>query len=431
MASWASVGRLRPTLYVQVLVAIGLGALLGHFLPETGEAMKPLGDGFVKLIKMLIAPIVFCTIVCGIAGMQSMKKVGKTASLSLLYFEVVTGVALLAGLAVVNLVQPGAGMHIDPVTLDATSVQSYATATRPATAAEFLLNIIPSSAVDAFAKNDILQVLLFSVLFGVALHAAGERSRVVFDFIEKLSHVFFNIIAMVMKVAPLGAFGAVAFTIGKHGVGTLAALGQLLLCFYVTCLLFIFGVLGLIARLHGFSLWALLKYLRDEILIVLGTSSSESVLPQMLRKLEALGVEKSVVGLVIPTGYSFNQDGTSIYLTMAAVFLAQAIDMPFDLGQQLLLLGVLLLTSKGVAGVTGTGFVVLAASVTAADFVPVGALALILGIDRFMSEGRSLTNLIGNGVATIVVGRWCGAVDMGMLRETLQQPRVSLDERRA
>lgn len=411
--------RFYHSLYFQVLTAIAIGVGLGHFYPETGAAMKPLGDGFIKLIKMIIAPIIFCTVVVGIAGMEDMKKVGKTGGLALLYFEIVSTIALLVGLLIVNIVQPGAGMNVDPASLDTKSIAAYTAPGKMQSTTDFLLNVIPSSVVDAFAKGDILQVLLFSVMFGFALHKFGGRGTLVFDFIEKTSHVLFQIVNVIMKVAPIGAFGAMAFTIGKHGVGTLAQLGQLMITFYATCLVFIFVVLGTIAKVHGFSILKFIKYIKEELFIVLGTSSSESVLPRMMAKIENLGVTKSVVGLVIPTGYSFNLDGTAIYLTMAAVFIAQATNTPMDLTQQLTLLGVLLLTSKGAAGVTGSGFIVLAATLSAVGGVPVAGLALILGIDRFMSEARALTNLIGNGVATIVVGKWCGELDTVALNKHL------------
>jgi aerobic C4-dicarboxylate transport protein len=406
------------SLYAQVLIAIAIGVLLGHFWPHTGEAMKPLGDGFIKLIKMLIAPIIFCTVVLGIAGMEDMKKVGRTGALALIYFEVVSTVSLIIGLDSVNVVKPGAGMNVDPATLDIASVQQYTHSDSLKGVADYLLDIIPTSVVDAFAKGDILQVLLFSVLFGFAMHALG-RENVLFQFVEKLSKVLFGIVGIIMKLAPIGAFGAMAFTIGKYGVGTLASLGKLMACFYVTCLIFIFGVLGLIARAHGFRITRFVRYIKEELFIVLGTSSSESVLPRMITKMENLGVQKSVVGLVIPTGYSFNLDGTSIYLTMAAVFIAQATNAHLDLMHQITLLLVLLLTSKGAAGVTGSGFIVLAATLSAVGHVPVAGVALILGIDRFMSEARALTNLIGNGVATLVVGQWCGSVDEAKVREQL------------
>lgn len=410
------------SLYVQVLFAVTLGVLLGHFYPQVGSDMKPLGDGFIKLIKMIIAPIIFCTVVVGIAGMEDMKKVGKTGGLALLYFEVVSTIALIVGLVIVNFVQPGVGMNVDASTLDTKGIAAYTAPGKMQGTVDFLLNVIPSSVVDAFAKGEILQVLLFSVLFGFALHKFGGRGTLVFDFIEKLSHVLFDIVGIIMKVAPIGAFGAMAFTIGKYGVDSLFSLGKLMGTFYLTCLIFVFAVLGLISRLHGFSIWKFVKYIKEELLIVLGTSSSESVLPRMMEKLENLGARKSVVGLVIPTGYSFNLDGTSIYLTMAAVFIAQATDTPMSLTQQLTLLAVLLLTSKGAAGITGSGFIVLAATLSAVGGVPVAGLALILGIDRFMSEARALTNLVGNGVATLVVAKWTGDLDMQRLHEGLNNP---------
>src|SRR5215207_6531516 len=421
--------KLYQSLYLQVITAIVIGVLLGHFYPQTGEAMKPLGDGFIKLIKMIIAPIIFCTVVVGIAGMEDMKKVGKTGGLALLYFEIVSSIALVVGLVIINLVRPGAGMNIDASTLDTKGIAAYTGPGKMATTTEFLLNVIPSTVVDAFAKGEILQVLLFAVMFGFALHKFGGRGTLVFDFIEKFSHVLFVIVGYIMKVAPIGAFGAMAFTIGKYGVGSLLQLGQLMATFYATCLIFIFVVLGGIARANGFSIWKFIKYIKEELLIVLGTSSSESVLPRMMAKMENLGAKKSVVGLVIPTGYSFNLDGTSIYLTMAAVFIAQATNTPMTLTQQLTLLAVLLLTSKGAAGITGSGFIVLAATLSAVGHVPVAGLALILGIDRFMSEARALTNLIGNGVATIVVARWTGDLDIGRMQRQLDhESAVEADE---
>ncbi|MDB5841818.1 MAG: C4-dicarboxylate transporter DctA [Herminiimonas sp.] len=412
---------LYKSLYVQVLTAIVLGVLLGYFYPQTAAAMKPLGDAFIKLIKMIIAPIIFCTVVVGIAGMEDMKKVGKTGGLALLYFEVVSTVALIVGLFIVNLVQPGGGMNIDPKSLDTAGIAAYTGPGKMQSTTEFLLNIIPSTVIDAFAKGEILQVLLFAILFGFALHRYGGRGTLVFDMIEHTSHVLFSIVGIIMKLAPIGAFGAMAFTIGKYGLGSLVSLGKLMGTFYATCLIFIFGVLGLIARLHGFSIWKFIKYIKEELLIVLGTSSSESVLPRIMAKMENLGVKKTVVGLVIPTGYSFNLDGTSIYLTMAAVFIAQATNTPLTFGQQITLLAVLLLTSKGAAGVTGSGFIVLAASLSAVGHVPVAGLALILGIDRFMSEARALTNLIGNSVATVVVARWTGDLDTARMRRVLDR----------
>ena len=423
------------SLYLQVITAIVIGVLLGHFYPQAGESMKPLGDGFIKLIKMIIAPIIFCTVVVGIAGMEDMKKVGKTGGLALLYFELVSSLALVIGLVIINLVEPGVGMNVDPKALDTKGIAAYTGPGKMQGTVEFLLNVIPTTVVDAFAKGEILQVLLFSVMFGFALHRFGGRGTLVFDLIEKGSHVLFSIVGIIMKVAPIGAFGAMAFTIGKYGVGSLLSLGKLMGTFYATCLFFIFVVLGLIARLHGFSIWKFIKYIKEELLIVLGTSSSESVLPRMMAKMENLGARKSVVGLVIPTGYSFNLDGTSIYLTMAAVFIAQATNTPMTLTQQFTLLGVLLLTSKGAAGITGSGFIVLAATLSAVGGVPVAGLALILGIDRFMSEARALTNLIGNGVATIVVARWTGDLDTQRMQRQLdnesdaeaEEPEAVLD----
>ena len=410
---------LYKSLYVQVLVAITIGILLGHYYPETGVALKPLGDGFVKLIKMVIAPIIFCTVVSGIAGMQSMKSVGKTGGYALLYFEIVSTVALIIGLVVVNVVKPGAGMHIDVSTLNASSVAAYAAAGAQQTTVGFLLNVIPNTVVGAFANGDILQVLMFSVLFGFALHRLGSYGKPVLDMIDRFAHVMFNIINMIMKLAPIGAFGAMAFTIGQYGVGSLVQLGYLMACFYITCLLFVLVVLGGICRAHGFSVIKLIRYIREELLIVLGTSSSESALPRMLAKMERLGAKKSVVGLVIPTGYSFNLDGTSIYLTMAAVFIAQATDTTMDITHQITLLLVLLVASKGAAGVTGSGFIVLAATLSAVGHLPVAGLALILGIDRFMSEARALTNLVGNAVATVVVAKWVKEMDNDKLASEL------------
>ena len=410
---------LYKSLYIQVLVAITIGILLGHYYPETGVALKPLGDGFVKLIKMVIAPIIFCTVVSGIAGMQSMKSVGKTGGYALLYFEIVSTIALIIGLVVVNVVQPGAGMHVDVSTLNASSVAAYAAAGAQQTTVGFLLNIIPNTVVGAFANGDILQVLMFSVLFGFALHRLGSYGKPVLDLIDRFAHVMFNIINMIMKLAPVGAFGAMAFTIGQYGVGSLVQLSYLMICFYVTCLLFILVVLGSICRFHGFSVLKLIRYIREELMIVLGTSSSESALPRMLAKMERLGAKKSVVGLVIPTGYSFNLDGTSIYLTMAAVFIAQATDTTMDITHQITLLLVLLIASKGAAGVTGSGFIVLAATLSAVGHLPIAGLALILGIDRFMSEARALTNLIGNAVATVVVAKWVDELDTDQLQAEL------------
>ena len=401
--------RLLRLLYVQVLIAIVAGALIGHFAPELGVALKPLGDAFIRLIRMLIAPIIFCTVVLGIAGMDNLRSVGRTGLFALGYFEIVTTLALVLGLVVINVLKPGEGMHVDVATLDPTRIASYTTQAQDQGVVAFLLNIVPDSMFGAFARGEILQVLLIAILCGFALQHCGARAATLRSGIEGFSNVLFTIVGYITRLAPIGALGAMAFTIGSQGVGALAQLAMLMACFYATCLLFVFGVLGVIARLHGFSIFSLVRYLREELLIVLGTSSSESVLPRLIDKLEKLGCQRSVVGLVVPSGYSFNLDGTCIYLTMAAVFLAQATDTPMTIGQQLLMLGVLLLTSKGAAGVTGSGFVVLAGTLAAVDGPPLASLALILGIDRFMSEARALTNLVGNAVATLVVSKWTGA----------------------
>lgn len=408
-------------LYVQVLCAIALGVLLGVFYPDLGAQMKPLGDAFIKLIKMLIAPIIFCTVVHGIASMEDMKKVGRVGIKALVYFEVMTTAALIIGLVIVNLWKPGVGMNVDPASFDPKAVAAYTAKAAEQSTVEFFLHIIPTTVVGAFAEGEILQVLLIAILFAFALHWLGERGKPLLHIIDQTAHVFFGIVGIVMKVAPIGAFGAMAFTIGKYGLGTLVSLGSLMLGFYATCLLFVFGVLGLVARLCGFSIFKFIRYIKEELLIVLGTSSSESVLPRMLAKMENLGADKSVVGLVIPTGYSFNLDGTCIYLTMAAVFLAQATNTDLSLSQELGLIAILLLTSKGAAGVTGSGFIVLAATLASLGTVPVASIALILGVDRFMSEARALTNLVGNGVATIVVAKWENALDTNRMHQHLNQ----------
>jgi aerobic C4-dicarboxylate transport protein len=410
------------SLYFQVLVAIAVGVLLGILYPETAAQMKPLGDGFIKLIKMMIAPIIFCTVVLGIAGMEDMKKVGKTGGFALLYFELMSTIALVVGLLIINIVQPGSGMNIDPATLDQKSIATYAEPGKLQSTTDFILNIIPTTIVDAFAKGEILQVLLFAVLFGFALQKFGGKGSPLFDLIEKISRVLFQIVSYIMKAAPIGAFGAMAFTIGTYGLASLANLAKLMATFYITCLIFIFAVLGLVAWLHRINIFRFLRYIKEELLIVLGTSSSEAALPRLMAKLENLGAGKSTVGLVVPTGYSFNLDGTAIYLTMAAVFIAQATNTNLDLRHQIVLLAVLLLTSKGAAGVTGSGFIVLAATLSAVGAVPVAGLALILGIDRFMSEARALTNLIGNGVATLVVANWTGDLDVDQMHTRLANP---------
>ena len=408
-------------LYAQVLTAIVLGVLLGHFYPSLGEAMKPLGDAFIKMIKMVIAPIIFFTVVHGIASMKDMKKVGRVGLKALIYFELVTTAALIIGLLVINLWKPGVGMAVDPSAIDTKAIASFTAKAKEQSTIHFLMDIIPSTVVGAFATGEILQVLFFAVLFAFGLQALGERGETVLRLIDVVSHVFFRIVGYIMKLAPIGAFGAMAFTIGKYGVGTLLSLGNFMLSFYATCLLFIFLVLGTIARLCGFSILKFIRYIKEELLIVLGTSSSESVLPRMIAKMENLGCEPSVVGLVIPTGYSFNLDGTCIYLTMAAIFLAQATNTDLTIWQELGIIAILLLTSKGAAGVTGSGFIVLAATLASVGTIPVASIALILGIDRFMSEARALTNLIGNGLATVVVAKWENALDETRLHRRLNR----------
>ncbi len=419
MATAAQHRKFYQTLYFRVLCAIVIGIVLGHFWPKTGADMKPFGDGFIKLIKMLIAPIIFCTVVTGIASMESMKRVGRVGLMAIVYFEILTTVALIVGLIVMNVIQPGVGMNVDPASLDQKAVAAYAKAGAEQSTVEFVMNVIPNTVVDAFAKGEILQVLLFSILFGFGLFALGDTGKPLLAIIEKVSGVLFRIVGYVMYLAPLGAFGAMAFTIGRYGVGSLVQLGQLMATFYATCLLFVFVVLGGVARMHGFGIWKLIKYIKEELFIVLGTSSSESVLPRMIAKMEVLGCEKTVVGLVIPAGYSFNLDGTCIYLTLAAIFIAQATNVDLTIWHQITLLMVLLLTSKGAAGVTGSGFIVLAATLSSINVVPVAGLALILGIDRFMSEARALTNLVGNAVATIVVAKWNNALDEARLHRHL------------
>ena len=414
-------------LYFQVIVAIIIGILLGHFQPTLGASMKPLGDGFIKLIKMIIAPIIFCTVVIGIASMGDVKKVRRVGGKALLYFEVLSTVALTIGLIIMNFFRPGSNMNVDVSSLDPASVANY---TKAASSnhgfADFLLNIIPSTVVDAFAKGDISQVLFFSVLFGFALSALGPQGKKLLTIIEDISQVFFKIINIIMRFAPLGAFGAMAFTIGNYGLKSLGPLAELMGTFYLTCLLFIFVVLGAISKYIGFNILDFITYIKDELLIVLGTSSSESVLPRIMHKLEDLGCSKSVVGLVIPTGYSFNLDGTSIYLTMAALFVAQATNTDLTLLQQLTILAVLMLTSKGASGVTGSGFVTLAATLSVVPTIPVAGLALILGIDRFMSEARALTNLIGNGVATLAISKWENELNYDKLNAELNADEEDL-----
>jgi aerobic C4-dicarboxylate transport protein len=419
-------------LYVQVLIAIVLGTLLGHFYPAAGEAMKPLGDGFIKLVKMIIAPVIFLTVVTGIAGMRELAGVGRVAGKAFAYFLFFSTLALIVGLIVANVVQPGAGLDIDPATLDAGAVATYSEKAHATGLTDFVMAIIPDTIVSALTSGSILQVLFVAILFGIALSLVGEVREPVLALLERLAIVIFRLVGILMKVAPIGAFGAIAFTIGRYGVGTLANLGALVATFYLTSLLFVFVVLGAVARACGFSIFRLIRYLRAELLLVLGTSSSEAALPSLIEKMERAGCAKPVVGLVVPTGYSFNLDGTNIYMTLAALFIAQACNVHLSIGEQLALLGVAMLSSKGAAGVTGAGFITLAATLSIVPSVPVAGMALILGVDRFMSECRSLTNFIGNAVATIVVARWEGALDAGQLARALsgqgsEEPPVVAD----
>jgi len=411
--------RILKSLYVQVLIAILTGVLLGHFYPDFSVQLKPLGDGFIKLVKMMIAPVIFCTIVTGIAGMQNTKKVGSVGLKAIIYFEVVTTLALIIGLMVMNIVQPGAGMNVNPATLDAKAVEQYTSQAHAQNGKDFILDIIPENIISAFAHNHLLQVLLFSLLMGFALSKIREKATPLLKGIQSLEDGLFAIIHMIMKLAPVGALGAMAFTVGKYGIGLLGPLANLMLCFYITCIIFILLILGSILKLAGFNIFKLLVHIKEELLIVLGTSSSEPALPGLIEKLEKAGCSEPVTGLVVPTGYSFNLDGTCIYLTMAAVFLAQATNTPMDITQQITLLLVLLLTSKGAAGVTGSGFITLAATLPAVGHIPVAAITLILGIDRFMSEGRALTNLIGNAVATVVVAKWEKEIDMEVAKDVI------------
>jgi len=398
-------------LYVQVLIAITAGVLIGHFAPQTGEALKPLGDAFIKLVKMVIAPVIFLTIVTGIAGMRDLSSVGRVAGKAFAYFLFFSTLALLVGMIVANVVQPGAGLNIDPASLDASKVAEFAEKAHESTLTGFLMSIFPDTFLSSMTEGNILQVLLVSILFGIALSMIGDRGTRVLDLLNDISIAFFKLVSIVMKVAPVGAFGAMAFTIGKYGIGSLSNLLMLVGTFYFTSFLFVTVVLGLVAKLCGFSIFRLIAYLKGELLLVLGTSSSESALPALIEKMERAGCPKTIVGLVVPTGYSFNLDGTNIYMTLAALFIAQACNVDLTIGQQLLLLGVAMLSSKGAAGVTGAGFITLAATLSIVPSVPVAGMALILGVDRFMSECRSLTNFIGNAVATVVVSRWENALD--------------------
>ena len=409
-------------LYVQVIVAIVLGIALGQFYPQLGEQMKPLGDAFIKLVKMIIAPVIFLTVVTGIAGMTNMKSVGRVAGKAMIYFITFSTLALVVGLIVANTVQPGTGLHIDPKSLDGSKVSSYVSKAHDTTLTGFLLNIIPDTLVSPLVGNDILQVLFVAILFGIALASVGDMGRPVFEFLESFSVPVFKLVGILMKFAPIGAFGAMAFTIGKYGIKSVGNLAMLVATFYITSLLFVLVVLGAVAYFNGFSILKLIRYLKDELLLVLGTSSSESALPALMYKMEAAGCPKPVVGLVVPMGYSFNLDGTNIYMTLAALFIAQALDIPLTLQQQVILLLVAMLSSKGAAGVTGAGFITLAATLAVVPDVPVAGMTLILGIDRFMSECRSLTNFIGNAVATVVVSRWDGQLDAERLNAVLGDP---------
>ena len=409
-------------LYIQVLIAIVIGITLGYFAPSTGEAMKPLGDAFIKLVKMIIAPVIFLTVVTGIAGMTNMKAVGRVAGKAMLYFLTFSTLALVVGMVVANLLQPGAGLNIDPKTLDAGKVSTYVTQAHDSTITGFLMNIIPTTLVSPLVQNDILQVLFVAVLFGVALAQVGEKGRPIYDLLDKLMIPVFHVVTLLMKTAPIGAFGAMAFTIGKYGLKSLSNLIFLVGTFYITSLLFVLVILGLVAWYNGFSIIKLIRFIKDELLLVLGTSSSESALPNLMHKLEKAGCAKSVVGLVVPTGYSFNLDGTNIYMTLAALFIAQACNIDLSLQQQILLLLVAMVSSKGAAGVTGAGFITLAATLAVVPDVPVAGMALILGIDRFMSECRSLTNFVGNACAAIVVARWEKQLDKEKLDYALNHP---------
>ena len=413
-------------LYFWVLLAILAGGVFGYVDPDAAVKLKPLGDGFIALVKMLISPIIFCTVVLGIAGAGNMKKVGRVGAKALIYFEVVSSIALVIGLVVINVAKPGSGFNVDPATLDANAVADYAKRAHAQTATDFVLSIIPVTFFDAFAgSGNLLQVLFVAILFGYAMTHMGARGATVHQFIEACSHIFFAMMNALMKLAPIGAGGAMAFTIGRYGIEALRPLAALMGSFYLTCLLFILVVLGSIAAFTGFSIIRFIVYIKEELLTVLGTSSSESALVPLMQKLERLGCSRSVVGLVVPSGYSFNLDGTNIYLTMAAIFVAQALNIELTLRQELTLLGVAMLTSKGASGVTGAGFITLAATLAVVPSIPVAGLALILGIDRFMSESRSLTNFIGNGVAAIVVARWENELDMAKLTAELNGDRTT------
>lgn len=413
------VGRYLSKLYVQVLIGIAAGILVGHYAPDIGGQLKPLGDIFIKLIKMLLAPIIFASIVVGIARMNNIHEAGRVGVKALIYFEVASSIALLIGMVVVNLVRPGAGMNIDPAKIDSAAIATYTQKAHEHGVLDFFMNLVPNSVVGAFANGEMLPIILFSMLLAIALARLGPSTAPFVDMLDTFLQGMFGIVRIVMYVAPIGAFGGMAFTIAKYGIGTLASFGELMLCLYLTSAVFVFVVLGAVMRFCGLSLWQFLRYIKDELLITLGTASTEAVLPQMLLKLEKMGVSKPVVGLVLPTGYTFNADGTAIYLTMATLFIAQAMNIDLSIWDQLLVLGVLLLTSKGSAGVAGAGFVALAATLASMHKIPVAGLVLLLGVDRFLNEARAITNLIGNGVATIAVARWEGSIDMQVARTVL------------
>lgn len=407
-------------LYVQVIFAILAGILLGHFSPEIGASLKPLGDAFIKLVKMIIAPVIFLTVVTGISGMKHMGEVGRVAGKAMIYFITFSTLALIIGMIVANIIQPGAGLNINPATLHSEKVTEYATKAHDISIIDFFLNILPTTLISPLVSGEILQVLFVSVIFGLALASTGEKGQPVTDFLNNLTTPVFRLVGMLMKFAPIGAFGAMAFTIGKYGIDSIGNLLMLIATFYITSLLFVLVVLGLVARYNGFSILDLIRYIKDELWLVLGTSSSEAALPSLMRKMEQAGCEKSVVGMVIPTGYSFNLDGTNIYMTMAALFIAQACNIDLTIGQQLSLLIVAMISSKGAAGVTGAGFITLAATLSVVPTVPVAGMALILGIDRFMSECRALTNLVGNACAVVVVAKWDNALDKETFDQTMQ-----------
>ena len=420
--------RFYEVLYVQVIFAIIVGILLGHFFPEFGESLKPLGDAFIKLVKMIIAPVIFLTVVTGIAGMNDMKSVGRVAGKAMLYFLTFSTLALVVGMIIANIIQPGAGLNIDPTTLQSAKVSEYVSKAQESSMIAFFMNIIPTTVLSPLTEGNILQVLFVSVLFGVALASVGERSKPITDLLQVAAAPMFKLVSIVMKVAPIGALGAMAFTIGKYGLHSISNLMLLIVTFYVTSILFVLLILGAVARYNGFSIVGLIRYIKDELWLVLGTSSSEAALPNLMHKMEAAGCKKSVVGLVVPTGYSFNLDGTNIYMTMAALFIAQATNIDLTIGQQITLLLVAMLSSKGAAGVTGAGFITLAATLSVVPGLPVEGMALILGIDRFMSECRALTNFIGNACATIVVARWENALDKEQLGKAMRGELVAKTE---